>query len=128
MEASLYFTLTTPADILDHPVRIAMMRAHFERLARLADDAGARFLARIVLGFSDALLVDFLFFNYENDALREAGHDEEAVWEHAWPWWKAAYEREPAAVTPAIEQWIAEGVLVETADGLAIAIGREDAA
>jgi len=116
IEASLHFTLTTPADVLDHPLRIAMMRAHFARCARVGT-RGERWLARIVLGFSDALMVDFLFFNSENDALRSAGMGEDAVWEHALSWWQAAYEREPDAVAPAFERWIKEGILVETTEG-----------
>jgi hypothetical protein len=126
LEAGMHFTLTAPADILDHPHRIAMMRAHFKRLTRV-DDPAARFLAEIVLGFSDALMVDFLFFNYENDALRIAGKDEREVWEHAFPWWMAAYKREPVAVAPAFAQWIEEGFVIEMADGFALAT-TEDAA
>lgn len=119
VEAALHFTLTAPADILDHPLRIAMLRAHFARIGRVGAEP-ERWLAGIVLGFSDALLVDFLFFNFDNDALRESGVDEAAVWEHALPWWRAALTREPEAVAPAFARWVEEGVLIETADGFAI--------
>src|SRR4051794_2901782 len=119
LDAATRFTVATPADILGHPVRMAMLRAYIKRVAKLGGP-GAGWLAGVALGFSDALLVDFIIFNLENDALRAAGRGEDEIWERAVPWWRAALGREPAAVAPVFARWVEEGALIETGDGYAM--------
>ncbi len=117
LEEANRFTVTTPADLLAHPWRIAVVRAEMERSARLLR-GGERRLATIVMGFSDALLVDYLFFENEIAQWRADGATLEEMWEKAMPWWLAAYEREPELVSPAIEEWRRDGILIETTGGV----------
>ena len=74
LEAATHFTVTTPADILDYPHRITMVRGEIARWSRTVHGEN-RWFVEAVLGFSDALLVDFLFYDRDIEAYRAAGDE-----------------------------------------------------